>query len=70
MRVVSNRKHVMATLVRLLKCEAGASAAEYALILAIVGSAMALAALALGGAVSGSMNAMSDRLGNCGDGTC
>jgi pilus assembly protein Flp/PilA len=35
--------------------ESGASAAEYALILAIVGSAIALAAIALGGAIQGSL---------------
>jgi pilus assembly protein Flp/PilA len=46
----------MKTLINMLKDEAGASAAEYALILAIVGGAIALAALALGGAVSRSMN--------------
>jgi pilus assembly protein Flp/PilA len=36
--------------------EAGASAAEYALILAIVGTGIAVAAVALGGAISGAMN--------------
>ena len=36
--------------------ESGASAAEYALILAIVGSTIALAAVLLGGAISTSMN--------------
>jgi pilus assembly protein Flp/PilA len=35
----------------------GAAAAEYALILAIVGSAIAVAALTLGGAVAGAMTA-------------
>jgi pilus assembly protein Flp/PilA len=35
--------------------ESGASAAEYALILAVVGTGIALAALALGGAISNSM---------------
>ena len=46
----------MTTFMKMLKDESGASAAEYALILAIVGGAIALAALALGNAVSGSMN--------------
>ena len=46
----------MRTFIRLLKDESGASAAEYALILAIVGGAIAIAAIALGGAVSSSMN--------------
>lgn len=36
--------------------ESGASAAEYALILAIVGTGIAVAALALGSAISGSMS--------------
>lgn len=36
--------------------ESGASAAEYALILAIVGSAIALAALGLGNAISTRVN--------------
>jgi pilus assembly protein Flp/PilA len=51
----------MKTFINMLKDEAGASAAEYALILAIVGGAIALAAIALGGAVSNSMN----RASNC-----
>ena len=51
----------MKTFINMLKDEAGASAAEYALILAIVGGAIALAALALGTAVSASMN----RASNC-----
>ncbi|GFZ94315.1 MULTISPECIES: Flp family type IVb pilin [Sphingobium] len=36
--------------------QSGASAAEYALILAIVGTGIALAAFQLGGAISGAMN--------------
>lgn len=46
----------MNTLVKLLKDESGASAAEYALILAIVGGAIAVSAVALGGSVKNSMN--------------
>ena len=46
----------MNTFIRMLKDQSGASAAEYALILAIVGGAIAIAALALGGAVATSMN--------------
>ena len=41
---------------KLLRDESGASAAEYALILAIIGSAIALAAIALGCAVATSVN--------------
>ena len=46
----------MKTLINMLRDQSGASAAEYALILAIVGSAIALAAIGLGSAVSTSMN--------------
>lgn len=45
----------MKTFINLMKDEAGASAAEYALILAIVGGAIALAALALGTAVTNAL---------------
>ena len=38
-----------------LRDESGASAAEYALILAIVGTGIAVAAWGLGGAISGAM---------------
>ena len=51
----------MKTFINLLRDDSGASAAEYALILAIVGSAIALAAIGLGGAVSNSM----ERAKNC-----
>lgn len=40
--------------------QSGASAAEYALILAIVGTGIAVAAWNLGGAISGSMNKAKD----------
>lgn len=39
-----------------IRDESGASAAEYALILAIVGTGIALAAVGLGTAISGAMN--------------
>ena len=39
-----------------LRDESGASAAEYALILAVVGAGIALAAFALGGAISTSVD--------------
>ncbi len=42
--------------IALLKDDSGAAAAEYALILAIVGAAIAVAAYTLGGAISNSMN--------------
>ena len=49
----------------LLACESGATAAEYALILAIVGTGLALAAVALGTAISGGLSSAA----GCIDGT-
>jgi pilus assembly protein Flp/PilA len=46
----------MKTLINLMKDESGASAAEYALILAIVGSVIAIAAIALGNSISIAMS--------------
>ena len=60
----------MTNFVKLLKDESGASAAEYALILAIVGSALAVAAIALGDTISDSMNTQSNRITDCTDGSC
>lgn len=44
--------------------ETGASAAEYALILAIVGAGIAVASIALGTSISTAMNTASDCIGN------
>ena len=49
----------MTTLIKMMKDESGASAAEYALILAIVGSAIALAAITLGSTIANAMNSAS-----------
>ncbi len=49
----------MKTFIRMLKDDSGASAAEYALILAIVGSAIALAAITLGSTIANAMNSAS-----------
>jgi pilus assembly protein Flp/PilA len=46
----------MKNFVRMLKDESGASAAEYALILAIIGTGIALAAIYLGGTIRAAMN--------------
>ena len=46
----------MNTFINLLRNDSGAAAAEYALILAVVGIAIVTAATALGTAVAGSMN--------------
>ena len=51
----------MKTFVRMLKDQSGASAAEYALILAIIGAAVAIAAVTLGGAIGKAM----DNASNC-----
>ena len=52
-----------------LRDDSGASAAEYALILAIIGSGIALAAFQLGGAISGAMtkakNCITSTNGTC-----
>ena len=46
----------MKTLINLWKDDSGASAAEYALILAIIGTGIAVAAITLGGAISSEMS--------------
>ena len=46
----------MKKFLKLLKDVSGASAAEYALILAIIGSVIAIAALGLGNAIGNRMN--------------
>ena len=51
----------MKTFIKMLKDQSGASAAEYALILAIVGTGIALAALFLGSTIGNSIN----KAGNC-----
>ncbi|WP_449473275.1 Flp family type IVb pilin [Sphingobium chungangianum] len=45
---------------KLINDQSGASAAEYALILAIVGSGIAVAAYGLGNSISGAMNKASN----------
>ena len=49
---------------RLFADERGASASEYALLLAIIGSAIALAAIGLGGAISNSVNKAANEINN------
>lgn len=60
----------MKTLINLLKDEAGASAAEYALILAIVGSAIAVAAIGLGSAISNRMTNAANCINGATAGSC
>ena len=54
----------MKTFINMLRDESGASAAEYALILAIIGGAIALAALALGTAVTNSLSKATNCINN------
>jgi pilus assembly protein Flp/PilA len=49
----------MTTFINLLRDDSGASAAEYALILAIVGTGIAVAAIGLGTAIKGGMTTAS-----------
>jgi pilus assembly protein Flp/PilA len=55
----------MKTFIKMLKDDSGASAAEYALILAIIGSAIALASIFLGATISNAITSA----GTCIDNT-
>jgi pilus assembly protein Flp/PilA len=59
----------MKTFIRMLKDNSGASAAEYALILAIVGTAIAGAAIYLGNQIGVAMNSAADCISSAGT-TC
>lgn len=50
----------MKNFLNMLRDQSGASAAEYALILAIIGAGIAVAAFTLGGSISTAMNTASD----------
>jgi len=50
----------MKNIISMLRDESGASAAEYALILAIVGGAIAIAAVTLGGSISNALGKASN----------
>lgn len=60
----------MKTLIKMLKDQSGASAAEYALILAIVGVGIAVAAATLGTAISNSMNTAACKINGGTGGGC
>ena len=60
----------MTIIKKLLKADRGASAAEYALILAIVGTGIAVAAFTLGGSISNAMNKASNCIANSVNGAC
>lgn len=55
----------MQKLIQLWNDDSGASAAEYALILAIVGSGIAAAAIFLGGAIGNSLKATGNEITAC-----
>ena len=59
----------MKKFIKMLKDSSGASAAEYALILAIVGAAIASAAFLLGGSIANAMNDARSCIEQA-DGTC
>ena len=60
----------MRTFINLLRDKRGASAAEYALILAIIGAAIAVAALALSGAIATEMNETAACIANATSANC
>ena len=53
-------------LLRVLADRSGATAAEYALLLAIVGATIAVAALALGNVIAASLDTQSATIATCG----
>ena len=55
----------MRLLITLVRNRNGASAAEYVMILAIVGAALAVAAMTLGNTISDSLNVSSGQIANC-----
>ncbi len=60
----------MSKLVSFLKDENGASAAEYALILAIIGAAIGVAMFLLGGAIATAVNNATNCVKNASAGSC
>jgi len=60
----------MKTFINMLRDDRGASAAEYALILAIIGAVIALAALGLSKAIGNAMNATANCISTPTTGTC
>jgi len=60
----------MKTFINMLRDDRGASAAEYALILAIIGAVIAIAALTLSQAIGNAMNDTASCISNPTVGTC
>ena len=61
---------IITALLHLLRDRSGASAAEYALILAIVGSAIALASFLLGETIANAMNDTSECIAGATSAAC
>ena len=55
------------TFIKMLRDDSGASAAEYALILAVIGSVIALAAIALSGAIGNAINTSANCINDPGE---
>lgn len=55
----------MRSFIKLMQDESGVAAAEYALILAIIGSGLAVAALFLGKSIGNSLNARGTQIADC-----
>ena len=60
----------MKNFINMLRNDSGASAAEYALILAIIGTGIALASIYLGGTIKTAMNSAGSCIAAPGNGTC
>ena len=60
----------MTKFIKMIRDKRGASAAEYALILAIIGAAIAVAALALSGAIANEMNEAASCIASASSSTC
>ena len=60
----------MKNFIKMLRDDRGASAAEYALILAIIGAVIAIAALGLADAIGNAMNNTADCINNPTSGVC
>jgi Flp pilus assembly pilin Flp len=61
---------VRKTMLRLIGDESGAAAAEYSLLLAIMGSAIALVTVGLGNAIAGALNDSADCISGQSSGAC
>lgn len=68
--IATIRGRTMKTFINMLRDDRGASAAEYALILAIIGAVIALAALTLSQSIGNAMNSTAECIETPTTGTC